>query len=187
MSTQLKLTRKGSLVVGMLGWAAENIKRGETGLCWFPTGPEDPRFRYGFKWEKHRVEAVEDVRAYRDVVIIDETFRIKEHTPVEAKILGYIYDDYAEIPFTDKWTRYEIGTQAYLADKSLPSKFLAEKIILAPTQDCYVRFEGENRVSHLLSGGAQYEYPRRTDTLWVKRRTTDGVLVIRAFGNEVGV
>jgi len=187
LSTQLKLVEKGSLVVGMLGWAAENIKRGETGLCWFPTGPKDPRFRYGFRWEKHRVEAVEDIRAYRDVVIIDETFRIKEHTPVEAKILGYIYDDYAEIPFTDKWTRYEIGTQAYRADKSLPSKFLAEIMYLKATQDCYVIFESENRVQHRLEAGEQFEYPRRTNAIWVKRVTTNGTLIVRAFGNEVGV
>ncbi len=175
------------ILVGMIGWSAENIKRGSSGYCWFPTGPEDRRYRFGFVWQKHRVLAVEDVRAYRDVVAVDELAHVREHTPVEAKILGYVYDDFAQIPFTDTWTRYEIGSQAYEADKSLPSKFLAERMFLKADQDCYVVFESENRVQHIIYAGEQFEYPRRTDTIWVKRVTTDGTLIVRAFGNEVGV
>jgi len=171
----------------MLGWSAENIKRGEDGYVWFPTGPKDPRYRYGYVWQKHRVTAMEDVRAYREVVVVDEREYVKEHTPVETKPLGYVYDDYAEISFTDTPTRYIIGTNAYEADKTLPSSFLADIIFLMTNQDCYVKFEEDDRVEHLLLAGVQYEYKRRTDTIWVRRRTTNGTLTLRALGNEVGV
>jgi len=178
---------KGRLVVGMLGWSAENIPKGSSGYCWFPTGPKDPRYQYGFKWEKHRVYAAEDVRAYRDVIIINEVNEVKEHTPTEVKPMGYVYDDFAQIPFSSTPTRYQIGSQAYAQDKSLPPKFIAEVLYLYADQDCYVRFEKESRVEHLLVAGVQYEYRRRTDVLWVRRVTTDGTLTIRALGNEVGV
>jgi len=182
-----ELVEEGKLVVGMLGWAAENIQRDLEGYCWFPTGAADPRYRFGFKWEKHRVLAVEDVRAYREVIIIDEEERVKEHTPVETKPLGYVYDDFAQISFTATPTRYIIGTSAHSADPAVPSSFLADIMFLSADQDCYVRFEGARRVEHLLLAGVQYEYKRRTDTIYVRRSTVNGTLTIRALGNEVGV
>jgi len=112
---------------------------------------------------------------------------VKEHTPVETKPLGYVYDDFAQIAFTQSPTRYVIGTNAYNADRTLPSSFLADIIFLTADQDCYVRFEADTRVEHLLLAGVQYEYKRRTDMIWVRRRTVDGTLTVRALGNEVGV
>jgi len=178
---------KGKLLIGMLGWSAENIKKGSQGYCYFPTGPEDPRYRWGYRWERHRVVAMEDVRAYREVVVMDEYEHVKEHTPVETKPLGYVYDDFAQIAFTATPTRYVIGTNAYNADRTLPSSFLADILYLEADQDCYVRFEADTRVEHLLLAGVQYEYKRRTNTIWVRRRTVDGTLMVRALGNEVGV
>jgi len=178
---------RGKLLIGMLGWSTENIAKDSEGYCYFPTGPEDPRYRWGYKWEKHRVVAMENVRAYREVVVLDEFEHVKEHTPVETKPLGYVYDDFAQIAFTQSPTRYVIGTNAYNADRTLPSSFLADIIFLSADQDCYVRFEGDTRVEHLLLAGVQYEYKRRTDMIWVRRRTVNGTLTIRALGNEVGV
>ncbi len=176
---------------GMLGLSAEDITRDTAGWCWFPTGPMDARMVYGHKLEKHRVTAVEDIRVYRDVIMADGDIQaVREHTPVEAKILGYIYDDYAAIAFTATPVPYKIGTQAQAADPAVPRSFLAEKMYLTPSQNCMVRFASKIRVEHFLALGVQYEYQRRTDILWIRwdpATALAGTLRIRALGNEVGI
>lgn len=185
------LTRQ--IVVGMLGWSAESIAKGATGLVWFPTGAEDPRFRWGFKWEKHRVKAIEEIRAHQEVVVVDELHNIKEHTPVEAKILGYIYDDYVALPYAAAEVPYKIGTQAHAADSAVPSNFIAELLRLTPTTNCLVRFEGDKRVQHLLLAGIQFTYERRCKIIYVQQQAPGipplgpGTLTVRALGNEVGI
>jgi len=66
-------------VVGMLGWSAEAIPKGSEGYCWAPIGPKDATFLYGRVWIKRRFTALEDVRAYRQIVVADELLRVKEH------------------------------------------------------------------------------------------------------------
>jgi len=172
----------------MLGQSAQNITRGGNGFCWFPTGPEDLRYTYGFKWEKHRVQAAEEVRIYREILMLDGEIQIvKENTPVETKPLGYIYDDYTVQPYTGAEGRYSIGTAAFVADSALPSDFIADRIWLLATTNCLVRFEANTRVQHLLIANIQYFYPRRCKEIFIVQQAALGTLTIRAFGNEVGV
>jgi len=178
----------GELLTGMLGWSAEDISINSSGWCWFPTGKEDSRYTYGYKWEKHRVTSIEDVRQHREVIIVDgDRQTIKEHTPVDAKILGYIYDDYSVQAYTGTEIKYIIGTSANASDSSLPSSFVAERMYLLPTTNCLVRFEANTRVQHLLIANIQYFYQRRCKEIFIVRQTVNGSLTIRALGNEVGV
>jgi len=175
------------LVIGMLGWSTENIKEGKKGYCWFPTGPKDLRYQGGRVWKRIKVTAIEDIRAFSDLIVANEKKHVQEHTPVETKPLGYIYDDYKELDFTEEEIKYQIGKSAHTADKILPSSWVTELLYLKPDQDCYVRFNGKKRVQHKLEAGTEYEYKRRVRTLHVIRIAVDGTLTIRALGNLVGV
>jgi len=77
------LKQEVPVVVGMLGWSAEAISNGKWGYCWFPVGPKDDRYVGGRAWLRARVQAIEDVRESRDVILATEQQGVKEHTPVE--------------------------------------------------------------------------------------------------------
>lgn len=184
--------RPGKLLVGMLGWSAENIAKDDTGLVWFPTGEKDPRWGYGFKWAKQRVKAIEEVRAHVEVIVVDENLNIKEHTPVEVKILGYIYDDSVVVaynPAPAAQTRYIIGTAARAADPAVPAPFVAELVFLEPTTACFVRFETNTRVQHPLAAGVRYRFMRRCRELFFQSQpgAPAGTITITSLGNEVGI
>jgi len=106
------------------------------------------------------------------------TFIITKET---RPIGGYRYDDYYELDYTDEEVSYRIGTAARAADPNV-SLFKAHQIFLEPTTDCWVRFEGPNRVQHRLTGGARYEFMRECERIYVRRVTANGTLKIEAFG-----
>lgn len=171
----------------MLGWSAENIPKDDTGNVWFPTGPEDPRFTWGFKWVKHRVKAMEEVRAHVEVIVVNERELIKEHTPVEVKVMGYIYDDHAAVAYAAAQVSYKIGTQAHAADPVVPDNFISEIMRLTPTTACLVRFDDDIRVQHPIPAGVQLTYERRCKEIFVQQLILPGTLTVRALGNEVGI
>ena len=176
----------------MLGWSAENIAKDKTGLVWFPTGPEDPRYSYGFKWVQHRVKAMEAVRAHVEVIVVNERELIKEHTPVEVKVMGYIYDDGALLAYNaggGAETHYVIGTQAHLADPAVPSPFMTELLWLEPTTPCLVRFEANTRVQHPVPSVIRTRWMKRCREIWVVAQAgaLAGTITITALGNEVGI
>jgi len=70
------------LVIGMLGWAVESIPKGERRHCFFPTGAEDGRFRGGRTWERIRITAIEDIRAYTDIFVVDD----KGHVQADSQL-----------------------------------------------------------------------------------------------------
>jgi len=175
------------LVVGMLGWSSQNIAINTGGHCWFPTGPEDPRYNFGYVWEKHFIHAVENIRAFKEVIVIDEIGNVTEHTPIEAKILGYSYDDYSVQAYTGIEIGYLMGTAAQASDATLPANWIAERMYLTPTTNCLVRFVANTRVQHLLIANIQYFYQRRCREIFIQRQAVNGSLTIRALGNEVGL
>ena len=183
------MSTEGPLLRGMLGLSSENITREESGFCWFPTGKRDTRLAWDYVLERHTITAVEDIRANREVIILDgRAETAKEHTPVEAKILGYNYNDYAAVAFTaPPQVQYQIGTQAFASNPALPSSFEADVIYLQANQNCWVRFGDPVNVPHYLALGVQYTYQVKTDIIFVYRDTLNGTLTVRALGNEVGV
>jgi hypothetical protein len=69
--------------MGMLGMSIEDIPAGKKGFVKLPIGVRDPTMAGGRKWVKVKVTAMEDVRAFRDVIVGNDQGEIKEHTPVE--------------------------------------------------------------------------------------------------------
>ena len=103
---------------------------------------------------------------------------------------GYNWDDFAEIPFTATEVAYLVGTNALASDPNLTTLypalarnpdtkkpgFTAHNVLLYATQDCYVRFNGPNRVQHRLLAGNFYQFNLKIHTIYVVRVTNDGVL-----------
>lgn len=91
-------------------------------------------------------------------------------------------DDYAEINYTGTETNYMIGTNAFAADPNVPwgATFVAKRVLLLPTTNCLVRFNGASRVQHLLLANQQYEVLISIERIYVVRQVADGVLYIHA-------
>ena len=73
---------KRKLRIGLQGLSLEAINKGKLGIASFPTGPLDPTIGQR-EWETFQVEAFEDIREKRDIIVTDNQGRVKEHTPVE--------------------------------------------------------------------------------------------------------
>lgn len=78
------------VVMGMLGMSIEDIDKGTKGYVKLPVGPRDPIMAGGRKWVKLKVTAMEDVRAFRDIIVGNDQGEVKEHTPVELSYEKHI-------------------------------------------------------------------------------------------------
>jgi hypothetical protein len=179
--------------IGTTGIALEHIDAGRTGNAYFP------------KFKKvAKVYAIEEIRQYRDIIIVEANNKAQEHTPEELKYetfypkgwrrvteenslpvtLACVKDDYALIPFTETETCYEIGTKAYEADPTVPwgRTFEAKEILLRSDQNCYIRFDGPQRVQHLIRANAWYTFRRRCSKIYVVRESVNGTLELHAEG-----
>ena len=121
---------------------------------------------------------------------------------------GYFWDDFVQIPFTaTESAPYYIGTATLAADPDmvklqkvvgfiLPQGypalvknplnnqpgFTSHDTLLYATQDCLVRFNGENRVQHLIRAGNFYRFRVQIHTIRVVRVAVNGTLDIHAEG-----
>lgn len=71
------------LKVGMLGLSIDAINVGEWGYVYLPLGKRDATVAGGREWIRIRVQALETIRAERDIIIANAMGEVKEHTPVE--------------------------------------------------------------------------------------------------------
>lgn len=103
-------------------------------------------------------------------------------------MLAYIHDQDV-FNFNRGWTatfrhgqaQAPAWLQPYLAALGLTWEpvfpaFEAKRIEFYATEDCWLRFEGEDRVPHFIPGGVWREFERRCLMFWFIRDTTDGVL-----------
>ena len=111
-------------------------------------------------------------------------------------VRGYLFDDYAEIPFTSEPAKYYVGTNALNSDPDLLKKypmlaknpdnnqpgFTAHSTLLYATEDCWVWFNGEDRVRHFIPAGVWFTFNRMIHTLYVVRDAVDGTLYVHFEG-----
>lgn len=176
--------------IGTSGIALENISVDKWGPAYFPNLNL-----------RENVHALEDIRKYRSIIIVDEHNGAVEYTPEELKYEttrktwervrethplpvteAYVYDDYKEIKFTEEETCYIIGNAAHEADRALPESFEAKNLLLYSDQDCWVRFNDANRVQHFIPAGVYFTFHRRCTKIYVVRHTANGTLRVWAEG-----
>lgn len=98
---------------------------------------------------------------------------------------SYMGDDYAAISFTATEQSYVLGSNAIASDPAaIPSWTAAvslfHDLLFYATQDCYVRFNFNTRVQHLLLSGNFYRFNLKTRIIYVTRATVDGTLYLWA-------
>lgn len=97
-------------------------------------------------------------------------------------------------PGVDSWCRFTHGQpaapiflQAILAALGVPwpvqvPAFEAKDIEFRADQDCWIRFEGPNRVRHFLPANTYRRFHRRCFMFWVQRSTVNGTLRVEIEG-----
>lgn len=90
--------------------------------------------------------------------------------------MGFIYNDYTAISFTNTETNYWIGTDA-------GDEFMSESTLLHASEDCLVRFNGAAAVQHFIPRDVYFNYTNKIVRIFVVRDTVNGTLRVWSEGN----